>query len=616
MKLLSRLHFQWRDVRHTTTGFSAAVLSCVLLVELLGRLFSTSDAYDWMAMVLLLLLGLIAHDRHKRQPLRWMQAILTLGNKLKGTLKLLTFKAGIDFRLKPPVPHDVPRALRRLLMALIALVVVLAASSLVWPHGLRVVAFGSYVLYVMLVAVVWLVLVGGAAFAILVQILLLRDLLILSRMRKTTAPKRTLGEQTTRTSIAMLGVTALAAIFLPVYVATAICALTLLVNLGNQWMYRHPQAMLVWRQHNSGDVRSMSLRTMIAIYFSMAGLIILALIVLSRGSAAFGFSNEQSWIAMPFTATLGTAFAWFAAATYAFVAGQRLAMFHIIRRHDPAIPCRPTVHAAGDFALQNRAELAAVLDAEGFDVRFDPEERRVTDVPIVLVAPPMPKPDESEHSRWPMKISLPALRAPELIEMMHRRDVVHKRRQLISGLQRLFKRATQTSYKKGTGFIVAPHIWFLFGLMRDDDDDETTRDDDTVWFSTIGPPYYRTFSREVRHHLWTMLHALEIDQIFVEDGVEFRRFKHVLRLLFEQYDIHGGAQRLEDRHFFGVPGTRVMIHEVTFDEPFKSDSYPEPEYKDLGRARILHVFKDRGMADELADVPLDLTTVPVPVGAY
>jgi hypothetical protein len=44
--------------------------------------------------------------------------------------------------------------------------------------------------------------------------------------------------------------------------------------------------------------------------------------------------------------------------------------------------------------------------------------------------------------------------------------------------------------------------------------------------------------------------------------------------------------------------------------------YPEPEYEDFGRARILHIFKDRGEQEEPLETPFDLNRMPIPGAAY
>ena len=141
---------------------------------------------------------------------------------------------------------------------------------------------------------------------------------------------------------------------------------------------------------------------------------------------------------------------------------------------------------------------------------------------------------------------------------------------------------------------MAPHYWFVPGLSRDTQEDELNLAEGTVLSGIIGPPYHCLFPRPIRNHIYQVLRGVQIDLIFVEDGVGYRRFLRVLRMMFEVFDMYGGKRRADEIHFHGVPGTRVMIHEFQLDEPFRSEVYPEPDYENLGRARILHVFRDRG----------------------
>jgi hypothetical protein len=110
------------------------------------------------------------------------------------------------------------------------------------------------------------------------------------------------------------------------------------------------------------------------------------------------------------------------------------------------------------------------------------------------------------------------------------------------------------------------------------------------------------------------MRATRVDLVFIEDGVSFKRLRRVLRVLFEVYDVHAGRRPAEEVDFRGLPGTRVVIHDFQFDEPYQSRTYPEPKYEFLGRARILHVFKDRGGQEEQLESPFDMDRSPAPMG--
>ena len=246
-------------------------------------------------------------------------------------------------------------------------------------------------------------------------------------------------------------------------------------------------------------------------------------------------------------------------------------------------------------------------------MRFAPTPAGPLDVPLVVVGQKPPTIDDEPV--WPLPVTLADLDDAATWERLARRDEIQKRRKLLSGLEGLFKRAARRKSRPGTGYWVAPHFWFVHGLMRDsqrDADEDIDVAEGTILSGTVGPPYFRVMPREARHHAYRMLRALEVDLIFVEDGVRFRRLRQVLRVLFEVYDIHGGRKPAEEVHFRGLPGTRVLIHAFQFDEPFKSEYYPEPKYDYLGRARILHVFRDRGGEEEFVEPPFDRDASPVP----
>ena len=139
-----------------------------------------------------------------------------------------------------------------------------------------------------------------------------------------------------------------------------------------------------------------------------------------------------------------------------------------------------------------------------------------------------------------------------------------------------------------------------------------TRDVDEGVLGHVGPSYASVIPIAARRHLHQVLGALELDLLFVEDGVRFSALKAVLAMLFEHYDVYGGARLADERRFQGLPGIRVLLHDYVLEEPLVARGYPEPDYEDLGRARILHVFRDRGDGRDETPTPRDVDSLPAP----
>ena len=176
------------------------------------------------------------------------------------------------------------------------------------------------------------------------------------------------------------------------------------------------------------------------------------------------------------------------------------------------------------------------------------------------------------------------------------------------GLRRAYQRAMPHVRSKGIGVWIDPHLWFSPSLVMEANGDDPRE--------PVGPAYHDVIPLPARSHLYHMLRALEVDLVFVERGISFRQLRRVYSVLFETYDVHGGSERIEERHFRGLTGLRVMVETLSDEEPRSvapPSDYPEPKYDDIGRARILQVFRDRGGRKSFARRPRVTDDVPQPM---
>lgn len=340
---------------------------------------------------------------------------------------------------------------------------------------------------------------------------------------------------------------------LPAWVPLAMCGAVMLIFVASIAV-SSPGLELLWRSEPEGPVRSLDGRAVLAFYSGSIILLAIDLLLLSQGESLGARSVFSAGSATPITRLLGGILGWSSVGGLGALAWEGIRFARLGRKFNPA---RPPKSVAAVLHIQNSPE----------DVR-----------------------------QWE----------------------IAQRRKIIRGLEKLFKRAARREYSRGTGFWIGLQHWFVLGLSRDDDVDATEDREAAGLDGIIGPPFHRVISTEARYHYGQIAQSLEIDLIFVEDGVSFRRLVRVLRVLFEIYDIHGGRQRAEERHFSGLPGTCVVIHNFDLAEApaHGRTAYPEPDYDEIGRARILHVFKDRQEDEELATTPDSSTGIPVLSGAY
>jgi hypothetical protein len=631
MEFLTRT---WRDLRRLLAPdawFTFVILAAVVTLEFVGRRQAVTDFHDLCILLLLGGIGWLIAKKHQISPLGWLKSLGGLSQRGRDFLhQHYAIEIGIDLRGTPPLPHGIPRTIYVVLGIMLVLAVVLALFAEAVPLGLRSLAMRVWYLgYVAILLAFWLALLAATFMSIIIPIAMIHDAFV-----TRSAGKR--GRSRRAESIALVlyfGTFMLAAFYLPPWVPLLICLASLSVNLLTIIIPSNPDVKFIWRYRNDDPtVRAIPWGLWVTCEFGFLTLAVIDLTLLSAGSSVFGYTpvspepppaavateNANQPAAprpatpqevLPITTSLGLTLAWLASGALTALVVQTV----LGRTRDPARPCSPVLHIRGAVPAARRKVIAESLARFGWKVHWSGGKPDPTEVGVELVDQPVPS--SSENVRWPLRVTADELHSEEVRQRLARRYEIQLRRRLMAGLERLFKLAAGRSFHQGSGLWIAPHLWFIPGLTRDTQEQELDLEQGTILSGIIGKPYHRIFPRSVRHHMYQILRALQVDLIFVEDGIGFKRFCRVLRMLFELYDVYGGRRRADELHFQGIPGIRVMIHEYQLDEPFRSEVYPEPDYENLGRARILHVFKDRGEQDEPLETPPDYTNVPMPSAA-
>ena len=292
----------------------------------------------------------------------------------------------------------------------------------------------------------------------------------------------------------------------------------------------------------------------------------------------------------PFSSALGQTTAWLGSGGLLVFLGLFTGHLGVALWHDPSRHAATSLHIAGVEAEEQKS-IRNKLARQRVVARFAPQLPDRCDVKVHIAddvhQAALAESDAAANATF--VVTSEEFASPRFQERFTRRDVIQRRRMLLNGLESIFRRAKSRKDRKGSGYWVAPHYWFVDGLTRDETDDTETN-----VLDVIPPLYYKAFPRAARQHFFEISRALEVDLLYVEDGVSFRQLKRVLRVMFERYDMDGGRQPLADIHFVGLPKVRVMLHDYNFEEPPLKTKYPEPDYQHLGRVRILHVFRDRG----------------------
>ncbi|MFT7618730.1 MAG: hypothetical protein ACI97A_002377 [Planctomycetota bacterium] len=574
-----------------------AAWGVVLLAVEFSAPVKAHDAWDLLRIAGLGFLIYVTAKAHSNNPLALCTLTWMVLKQLGGLYKKIFFEVGVDLRGTPPIPRMTPKRLLFIPATFLTVVLICNAQSealsfffqdLCAPHLYLVNLVGLTVLWTVLIFVILIM-----SFLVLVT---LHDGLVLRHSgneERSTWPEVIV-------AVGAIGMIAFAGFLMPLWFATAIIAIGVLIDMSVLAMPGGPRLTLLWQTQVEGkaSVRSLDWRVLVLVFYTSLGLFLMALMLVSCGSDVTpwaGISPQRD--SMPVTRFLGVGMAWCSAAGISFYSFRHVRVVLTARNDNPSTLRPAILGVRGSLLDASKQLLRRELPTVNWLPQFEDQknkDKQAIEVDVIEDATLM---DGQAPFAWPPCITVSQLLDIEQLTKLGRRHDLKCRRNLTRGLERVFKKSARRRFDFGAGFYVAPHLWWVPALQRDDDEEGTLMDDH------VGPYFNRVMSLASRHHFYLVMKGLELDIIFVEDGVNYKRFRRVLRRLFELYDSHDGQLRTEDQHFSCQQGTRVLIHDHVLDNPFKSDTYPEPDYAGLGRARVLHVYRDRGGDEE--ESPMD-----------
>lgn len=546
----------------------AAALVLVVAFEMLGRL-SPNDWIDGIGVAMLIgFVGLSV----SRNPGVWKKRWNALGAFAKSRFAPFAIQYGLDLRGTPPLPARLPARWLGLLLPLLVLPAVLFLARGAFPSDFRDALRGaSGFLYLAYLSLLWAILGLGtlvawvAVFAFLAEwrprwaatfgtVLFLASAAAFILLR----PEWTL-------ALMLFGFA------LHVLVASAV-----------------PPIPLVWRYARGARGSCGGKLVVWQLAFALGSSAILLLPALLAVGELFNGVSPRETLA---TSLLGRSYIASIATAVNLLLGYDTWELFRASRTDPARSVRTRVFVEGTAHGKDRRRSRVLLGA-GFNACFRPRPGSL-EVRVRLVS--ASEEESPAGTSWPLAVPLARFGDPSLHVRLARRDVVQRRRALARGLVKLLKSASRKDYARGSGFWIGCNHWFITHLTRDTDEEGG--------FGTIGSPYRKALHPAARSHWAQVLRDLEIDFLFLEDGVRFRQFQRVLALIFEYHDLFGRRRLEDERHFLGLPGVRVLIHDFELEKPLGRQGYPEPDYEEIGRARILHVFRDRHEGRERIDAP-------------
>jgi len=566
----------------------SAIFSLIYALEQIGR-FSHSDYHDLAVLFSLLPLFLFAiYFHHKTR----IQVLSSFSIALKAFLNLIRshicMDIGADFRaqkpdsFKPPLPY---RDLSFCLLFIVSLCTFLIPYNYCFPECIRFIKTKlAYTPYLIITYTLWTLLFSFTALDVVIVGTLFSNYVLKSPF---VNPKSTSNRLQYRHKFYIYRLSFLICLVMGLAFLTYYCrktaffhlmALASLLTLLLAYLRRTNETVrLIIRKAISGRFESISISEWNFSFYAAIQLVCICLFILSTGA---GPNSIASLGAMPFTHFLGTLFgilSTLASLFYLFAAVDFLDFKRLIS--DPAIPRQNKL-------LFKSGDLPPNFHVDGW--QLSPTTKPACNVTGDLYY--APGKNKQPHSNiCIISKSILSLNPAERSFYLHHCDYISKRRTFYRGLRRLLKICHAYKFRDGAGFIMIPHCYFVEGLHRDDRNVEFEEN------RPIGPSFHELWGVRVRHYLYRVLNALDVDIVYFEDGVKYDQLRAVFEILFELYHSRGPRFKIEDHHFTGIQGIRVMLELLRPDaiRP-KVSQYVETYFSNLFQARVLILYRDRG----------------------
>ncbi|WP_145065353.1 hypothetical protein [Engelhardtia mirabilis] len=583
----------------SSEGLAAAgVVLGLVAIELIGRRLPAewSLVPAWVAFIALFrALQGPALGRLLRWPRSLTARLGIAGQRTLSRLRSASFQGGADLRGVPELPRAVPG----LLIATAVAPWVVAASFLLASDLPQRFAADLhtrvFLLHALLVGGVWIAAAAlTCGFAVLTLGTIHDGLYEPLRRRGSLRPEQ---EHALQGGL-VLGWSALA-LFSPTpwMVLLGLCAAALALGLLS--LPIGVDLQVAWNTAAEARLRTCSFLTALRLR-TLGGIgCALAVVLAARGEPA-----TLGTIAIPpltFTGGMGALLAgWGAAAALAalsLTAQVTAARWSFSRARRAPVTLRAAMRPPQSGRLANR------LRQVDFGLQWGRRRRRAGDVRVnlgeaqELALAPHPRermtagagPDEPGH-------------APR------RRSARLHRRSLLFGLRRAFSAARAQATPRVDGFWVGPWHWFERAVWSSGGEEEGTA---RCFDSDLGPTYATVLDWRSRAYMAQVCRRLEVDHIFVERGVSVDSLIRTVEMLFELDDLFGGSTRAEERHFRGIPGAQILIHEQPGEPRWLPRGFPDTDHDELARARILHLFRERGGQHERSSPRTPSRNVPL-----